>query len=511
MTTLRVAYRAMVQPLTDGGDCNAEGDADCLYIDLGGRVSRCARRLIVISDLHIGGEAGDAPRGTRGFTMFHQSEQLASFIRHIVCERGVDTELVINGDFVDFLAERWEGDSPWVPFISDEKKATDRFSLIAGRNRVVFDALREFLAAGNCVTVLLGNHDVELSLPAVRRHLAELVEGDTRNLRFVYDGEAYVVGEVIIEHGNRYDQWNVVDHDSLRRTRSAASRRESLAPEIAFQPPPGSHMVSGVLNHVKERYPFVDLLKPEKEAMLLLLMALSPEYRRHLARIAKHYWASRSHRHGDSGQPRFEGDISSAYGPIAKVLASSCSHPEIERFLKLTFGTDSSFERDDEGEIGAYSLSKISTLSPLLFANADSTLHDRLPALLIALRALRNERETDLSIESDLYLTPASNLAERGFKAVIFGHTHLPKKVVRETFVYLNTGTWADVIEFPYSNLDGPDEAVSKWLTGFAISLENSEYSEYIKRRQHYARIDVDADGKLISADLLEASHGAAA
>jgi len=44
---------------------------------------------------------------------------------------------------------------------------------------------------------LIGNHDVELSLPAVRRHLYSLLGDETGTLKFIYDGEAYTVGKVL--------------------------------------------------------------------------------------------------------------------------------------------------------------------------------------------------------------------------------------------------------------------------------------------------------------------------
>lgn len=56
-----------------------------------------ATRLIVISDLHLG--------GTEPY-MMSQPQQLAAFIEHLsTVAAGDETlELVINGDFIDFLA-----------------------------------------------------------------------------------------------------------------------------------------------------------------------------------------------------------------------------------------------------------------------------------------------------------------------------------------------------------------------------------------------------------------------
>ena len=121
-----------------------------------------------------------------------------------------EIELVINGDIVDYLAdddfpEPTIGAQIWT---IDDAHAVTKLERIAERTRGaaqrgLFEALKDFLGAGHRLTLILGNHDVELSLPAVRRRLLALLGGERARLRFVYDGEAYTVGRVLIEHGNR--------------------------------------------------------------------------------------------------------------------------------------------------------------------------------------------------------------------------------------------------------------------------------------------------------------------
>jgi hypothetical protein len=78
---------------------------------------------------------------------------------------------------------------------------------------------------------------------------------------------------VIIEHGNRYDSWNVISHDALRQVRSALSRNE--APPV-FESPAGSMMVVNIMNAIKAKFSFVDLLKPEDASVLPILAVLDP-------------------------------------------------------------------------------------------------------------------------------------------------------------------------------------------------------------------------------------------
>src|SRR5262249_37777826 len=148
------------------------------------------------------------------------------------------------------------------------------------RDRQLFDALRTFTGRRGRLTLLLGNHDVELSFPQVRRRLFQYLDAEAlTRITFIYDGEAYAVGDALIEHGNRYDGFNVIDHDRLRRVRSLQSRRQAIPPEYAFAPPPGSRLVASIMNPIKQMYPFVDLLKPETEAVVPMLLALEPEFR----------------------------------------------------------------------------------------------------------------------------------------------------------------------------------------------------------------------------------------
>jgi hypothetical protein len=96
-----------------------------------------------------------------------------------------------------------------------------------------------------------------LALPGIRSLLLDQI-GSGR-VDFIYDNEAFTFGRVLIEHGNRFDEWNAVPHGSLRRGRSQLSRGLPVKP--AFPELPGSRLVVDVMNGLKRQYAFVDLLK----------------------------------------------------------------------------------------------------------------------------------------------------------------------------------------------------------------------------------------------------------
>lgn len=277
-------------------------------------VAKPARRVYVISDLHIGGRYGTEP-GDRGFRICTHVEELVAFIGEIRAksnEDAVQAEVVINGDLSDFLAEEFEEGAKWRAFVDDAQVASSQFDVMVRRDRIFFDALADLLADGHRLTILLGNHDVELSFPQVRAKFERALrtDGESR-LRFIYDGEAYVVGDAIIEHGNRYDPFNVVDFDGLRRVRSLQSRRLPPPPQFDFRRPPGSKLVASVMNPIKARFGFIDLLKPETAAAVPLLLVLAPEYLSELRKFAAAATEAVQRKSLSPLLPSFAGDISS--------------------------------------------------------------------------------------------------------------------------------------------------------------------------------------------------------
>src|SRR5580658_315329 len=98
-------------------------------------MSTLLRQVYVISDLHLGGRpaaAGDP--ASRGFRMCTRGDALAGFIRSLA-ERPsgtTRTELVINGDFVDFLAET-DKSGAFVPFTRPAQEAAAKLEAIAAR------------------------------------------------------------------------------------------------------------------------------------------------------------------------------------------------------------------------------------------------------------------------------------------------------------------------------------------------------------------------------------------
>ena len=433
------------------------------------------RQTYVISDLHLGGNyaANDEP----GFRLCTQVSRLTAFV-DALRRKDTATELVINGDLVDFLAEG-EGSPPeWTPFLSDPDHASRRLERIIARDRNFFEALARFLERGHRLVLLLGNHDLELALPAVRRTLLKTLDVTGRkDFQFICDGEAYVVGDSLIEHGNRYDRWNTVDHDALRRLRSWQSRNQPASDAPRFEPPAGSQLVCEVINPIKTTYRFIDLLKPESDVVIPLLMALEPDYRSVLGRLARLSTKAWRHRMTAAAQPRPDGDIAAfadlsdgdyelysargvdrdGYGgdlAATPATARGSGETDLRAALERVMGADAEtfLDRIAEDDISADLGGDISSFSEaidrrlglvrLFAAGRGTSFERRLRALLQALRVLQNDRTFDTAVETlPGYLEAASDLAKGGFRFVLFGHTHLRRRIpLDDGATYLNTG-----------------------------------------------------------------------
>lgn len=433
--------------------------------------------LFVISDLHLGGEPGFQMCSVPG------RSRLAGFIRYVAAQKGAgqDVHLVLNGDIVDFLAEK-----EFSSFTNDDAVARAKLGRIIANTREVWDSLRDFVASGSRLTVMLGNHDIELSLPGARRLLLETI--GTGRVEFIYDNQALVEGPVLIEHGNRYDRWNVVSHGVLRAIRSSMSRGES---PIEYLGPPGSQLVKSVMNPIKEKYPFVDLLKPENSGMLPILAVLEPSAMKCVLQLAALAAQSTEARFDENGIPL-------DYQNIAAVGSHFPARDEALALALTLAGIDDPQNISAIGEAKGF-------WERLKGAASETAKQMQLDMLLRALRyfADTDRQAFDVGVEGGDYLSPANAAAAKGHQVVIYGHTHLAKRVRLSTpeTIYLNTGTWANLMKVPDAILGGDEALARKQLVAFLDDVEHGRLDAWHCQIPTFARVDFD-NGALIDRDI---------
>lgn len=463
------------------------------------------RQVYIISDLHIGGAASPDPR-QRGFRLCTHTDILANFINSLAVSDEA-TELVINGDMVDFLAEE-----PFEVFTESQRAASAKLLRIINREQAFFDALRHFLRQGHSLTILTGNHDIELTLPEVRQLFERTIAAQGKKYRFITDGEAYTIGkEVIIEHGDQYDAWNKIDHSGLLLLRKMQSRRELLPAKLPFVPPKGSALVRHIINPLKKQYQFIDLLKPENEAVLPILLALEPNLR---SKIVTLLGLSTGWTNANSFDPPTDTTERHITEPTKrsrkintqKLINDELRHvlseedlkafnratPELEKPAEMT-------ETQDRGWFDTYTWA--SGLLSLLTQKDDKNIKKRLPALLKALRVLQNDRSFDVSQESlREYETAARHLVGNGYKYVIMGHTHFARRIPLNDAgaIYFNCGTWADLMRFPKAIFSGNDQDALAQLNVFIDQLLQNQLQEHLVFLPTYVHINLD-DNEMVS------------
>ena len=229
-----------------------------------------------------------------------------------------------------------------------------------------------------------------------------------------------------------------------------------------------------------------------------------------------------------AAMPSYGGDISADgaddvfYGDDigSTTVAPAAGANELEEVLRKSLGDDASAFLSDLGADSESSedyggdISTMETIergigmARLLLGGKNESIEKRLPLLLKGLRVLQDDRSFDRSVETaSEYRNAADALAAGGFRYVLFGHTHLAKNVQLDGgAVYLNSGTWADLIRGPDAIVSGSDQEATTELRAFVDSLKESRLDRWITFQPTFLRLDLGADDKVAHAELIDYS-----
>lgn len=397
--------------------------------------------VIVISDLHLSSK--QPGQGLSG-----DDAELEQFLLWVVQETH-DCTVVLNGDVLDFLfAESQPG--------LDAGKLEQETDAIIETHRPVFKALGKVACSPrHSLIILSGNHDPELIFPGVRKKIETAlgVNGQRPYVSWLVNGEALALevghARALIEHGDRLDPWNEIDRDLLSSAASLDSR--GLIDYHEYVPPLGSRLVSEHLLSLREDFPWVELLKPEREAMLPLLRFLI-SFRKKVD-------------HSGALSLYFQAEAKSRLTRLRQRVDPAT------RFRK---------EEGDEFSIGG----KIKRMAQTILDARGELKRAEL------VKQLQEAAQKDTFFKEDVpdgdYASDLEFLLRNKADLLIHGHTHSAKAYQVEGGVYLNSGTWARMLRLPDAN---SDEAV--W-NKFLKSIENKSYD--VEEKPTYVRVTVEAD-----------------
>jgi len=454
-------------------------------------------RLIAISDLHLGGVEPH---------MMSQPKRLADFISSLPkrLQKDETLELVIAGDFIDFLAipefKSWTYDPVEACEKLDSTMCHPSFFV------PVFNSLAHHVSSGHRLTVIIGNHDIELALLNVQDVFLQNIGANTHQGKFVDDGSAYRVGSVLIEHGNRYDPANENDWEGLRNIRSALSRNEFPLKELKVSI--GSNIVEKLVNPIKPDYSFIDLLQPQDELLAYLLFAFEPKLfkdhitkARHLLKVAYRNFEKKVYSQLKKTQN---------HQPVrSRAVASETTfdiNSKIIDELKTEFEEIYQEFEDPSRPVGASDWLLISRELvrreglAFILERGERIPRKRLRQIRTTMRRWNINEAFDIKGDTGLCGEAAESLSKNpSIDLVIMGHTHLARHLGPENkAAYINTGTWTDLIAVPDEALRDSDEALD-CLEKFLTDLY---FKRVCQQQPSYADVRIDTHGKVEQARL---------
>jgi UDP-2,3-diacylglucosamine pyrophosphatase LpxH len=453
--------------------------------------------IIIISDLHLAAE--------RDTGLFQADKQLAEFLDWVHRELR-HCLLVLNGDVLDFLVPA-EGEA--TNDALDLSRAPERSRKVISHHPEVFTALAELIKSPeHDLFFIAGNHDPEINLPVVQFEIEKALSPSRskRTMRWVLHGLAarMQVGQavVLIEHGDRYDAWNKIDQDQLRRFSSLLSRgAKSTKP---YKHPPGSRLVTNILTDLRQDFPWVDWLKPERQAVIPLLWYVAFD--------------------GEKIQRRAE--VRSFLNELKNTTLR-----QIEDAVSAHVNPDSKYWSDRKKEKEKLFAQWISSLESemirgVLFGHKDTD--DKLRKYIPRFDKVATEDGYFKLSTSDSSFIAVQNHLALGANLVMHGHTHAAKAYAVEHHngqgLYCNSGTWGLLMSLPREeNFPEPIQKEEYWLDYLKWLADKDAWREvrlkgltampkqyadlgpkHIRQRPTFIRVNYDSQTNHTTAALYE-------
>ena len=229
-------------------------------------MKKCNEIKLVVSDFHIG--EGHGRGRVNQYDDFHYDNEFKELIAHYTSNdyEQMPVELIINGDFFDFLKVRYDG--KFVDVITENAGVAKLKTCFKG-HPIIRETLSNFIKNENhFITVIPGNHDMELVFFAVERCFRDMIAYDDASkarIKFIDDKDVYHVrGGVQIHHGHQFELLNAFDYDQLKFI------QEGKEPTLNL--PWGSLFVITIVNRFKRECPSIDQVRPFRLFMARMLI-----------------------------------------------------------------------------------------------------------------------------------------------------------------------------------------------------------------------------------------------
>lgn len=468
--------------------------------------------LYVVSDLHMGGRPG--------FQIFREGERLAGFIRWVAQQRpGGRVALVLNGDIIDSLAEDIKG------YVAVDDAVPMLSRIFADPSfKPVWDALTVFVAKeGRTLVIVLGNHDIELAFPSVHRAVLARLAGEDpaarARIEFSTIGAGFtcLVGNsrVFCTHGNEVDAWNFVRYEDLSKVARRLNAGRSLDPE-EWQPNAGTRMVRDVMNEVKRRYAWIDLLKPEEKAAVGVLLVLDPGQARKIQQLIPIVGEQRRGAAEFDRRLSAEGFASTTPREAQPVPVDQLLGPNVAQGVSaagLASSEDAMLletERMLRGK-GANAAAPDQTLG------TPQLIWDRLTGWITGVgrdealrRALKDWLHDDKTFDVDnrdpTFIAVTDSVGSN-VEFIVTGHTHLERAIdMGGGRYYFNTGTWIRLLKFADATLESTasfKEVYDVLMQGTMESIDGAKFGGTPWLLDRTSAVSIRKDDRGVVAQLL--------
>jgi hypothetical protein len=336
---------------------------------------------------------------------------------------------------------------------------------------------------------------------------------------------------VFCTHGNEVDDWNMVNYDLLGQLGNAMNAGRS-ADAAKWKPNPGTRLVVDVMNNFKKRYPFVDLLKPEIEPVVSVLLTLDKNALKKINLSDAFPILRDKVRGGLQRKKLLSADAQDFSGVSNETVANEAAErllgPNLREAISKTQHSQTGHSEDDLLAAAEEAMAQGRTASDMSEEESEEGtlgwmdivagrigLLDKVEALRRALKDwLRDDTTFNIDTKDETYERIIERVGPE-VDFVITGHTHLARAIEFDTGrFYFNCGTWIRLLRLTDEVLaDGASEVFKEtaWrafssgrmsdLDTAKIPGKNGEKVPLLHDRTHVVRISVE--GGSVTGDLM--------
>ncbi len=420
---------------------------------------------VIISDLHIGPGDTTATNPLEDFTADAAFARLLADVISESTQTDNAAELIINGDFLEFLqvpaVDNFDPQATYSPAAYRDTSAVasvKRLRIIIANHPQIFTALADFLHPDppvRRVTILNGNHDVNLYWTDVQNMLRDAIGAKGHRRECLQFATTFINRENIwVEHGNQYTE-------KVNRFPDFDHPIDPGNPNRLYLPP-GSEFVISYFNLAEKEAWWLDNIKPFTS---LIWFTLQWDF--DLA--ADLLLGFLVHSPGLLAGSFAVGDDDSAAPNLISDLEDDARRAQLAK----KYATDPAFRRDLHRQL-------VSLLRPAGIPQSPQAF----TATPIGDNPLVMAQAEQEAIRSVLSAAAKTIIGQGKAKAVFFGHTHHHTfEKIGDDGYYINTGAWL------WSE-DMSDANRSTWM-----ALFNHPEQFTGSRRLPVARVDYDDDG----------------